>query len=49
MILPLDDLEALAWALAQRFGEEPVIYALVRGKRVEGLLTPKGPLAWGAA
>ncbi|WP_243095661.1 DUF5647 family protein [Thermus thalpophilus] len=49
VILLLEDPEALAWSLGQGSGEEPVVYALVRGNRVEGLLTPHGPLALRAA
>ncbi|MEN2982763.1 MAG: DUF5647 family protein [Thermus sp.] len=44
VVLLLDDLEALAWALegAQGSGEAPVVYALVREGEVQGLLTPDG-------
>jgi len=50
VILLLDDPEALAWALSQgKGGEGPAVYALVREGRVEGLLTPEGPVALGRA
>ncbi|WP_425427258.1 DUF5647 family protein [Thermus amyloliquefaciens] len=48
VVLLLDDPEALGWALGQgKAAEGPVIYALVREGRVEGLLTPEGPVALG--
>lgn len=48
VLLLLDDLEALAWALGQGKGEGgPVVCALVREGRVEGLLTPEGPVVLG--
>ncbi|BCZ90805.1 hypothetical protein TthAA37_25690 (plasmid) [Thermus thermophilus] len=50
VVLLLDDPEALGWALGQgKAAEGPVIYALVREGRVEGLLTPEGPVALGRA
>ncbi|MEN2983187.1 MAG: DUF5647 family protein [Thermus sp.] len=44
VVLLLDDLEALAWALegAQGSGEGPVVYALVRGGRPLAFLAPDG-------
>lgn len=40
----------MGWALGQgKAAEGPVIYALVWGGRVEGLLTPEGPVALGRA
>ncbi len=48
VILLLDDPEALAWALGWgKVGEGSTVYALVREGRVEGLLTPEGPMALG--